>query len=191
MLETDFLLECSYISLFWAYFKKHNNICDCYYYFYDVSSFQLADFGDVTRKTPENQALLKIKISDEQNMVETSLNPPEKGLKVYFMFLIPLYMLHLLLILAFWNFTFRKHILSCWLFQYLRSRWYGSQEILRKFIELFFVHTHVQAGLHQFFVFNNFVRGGGRGSFLLTENTVFTIYTIAVSCWRVYLLSVF
>ena len=110
-------------------------------------------------------------------MVETSLNPHEKGLKVYFMFLIPLYMLHLLLILAFWNLTFRKHILSCWLFQYLRSRWYGSQEILRKFIELFFVHTHVQAGLHQFFVFNNFVRGGGRGSFFIDwEYNFYNLY---------------
>ena len=33
--------------------------------FYDVSGFQSADFGDVTRKTPENKALLKIKISGE------------------------------------------------------------------------------------------------------------------------------
>ena len=34
--------------------------------FYDVSSFQSAYFGDVTSKTPENKALLKIKISGEQ-----------------------------------------------------------------------------------------------------------------------------
>ena len=33
--------------------------------FYDVSGFQSADFGDVTRKPPENKALLKIKISGE------------------------------------------------------------------------------------------------------------------------------
>ena len=32
---------------------------------YDVSGFQSADFGDVTRKPPENKALLKIKISGE------------------------------------------------------------------------------------------------------------------------------
>ena len=31
--------------------------------FYNVSSFQSADFGEVTRKIPESKALLKIKIS--------------------------------------------------------------------------------------------------------------------------------
>ena len=36
--------------------------------FYDVSSFQSADFGDVTHKNPENKALLKIKISGEQKL---------------------------------------------------------------------------------------------------------------------------
>ena len=34
--------------------------------FYDVCSFHLADLSDVSRKTPENKDLLKIKISGEQ-----------------------------------------------------------------------------------------------------------------------------
>ena len=36
--------------------------------FYDVSSFQSAYFGDVTRKNPENKTLLKVKISSEQKL---------------------------------------------------------------------------------------------------------------------------
>ena len=34
-----------------------------------------ADFGDVTRKPPENQALLKIKISDEQKIGRDLTDP--------------------------------------------------------------------------------------------------------------------
>ena len=66
-------------------------------------------------------------------------------------------MLHPLLILVFWNLIVGKHILSCWLYQYLRSRW----------SRLFFVHTHVQAGLPQIFVFLQFCwrRGVGKGFF--------------------------
>ena len=46
-----------------------------------------ADFGDVTRKTPENQALLKIKISDEQkigrDLIDPSRERPESVLYVF------------------------------------------------------------------------------------------------------------
>ena len=82
--------------------------------------------------------------------------------------------------ISIWNLIFGKHILSCWLYQYLRSRWYGSHDVLRKCIELFFVHTNVQAGLPQCFVFYNFVREGGKGRFLLPENTIFTIFKISL-----------
>ena len=40
------------------------------------------------------------------------------------------------------------------------KRVYGSHEILRKFIELFFVHAHVQAGLPQFFFFTILIEEG-------------------------------
>ena len=53
----------------------------------------------------------------------------------------------------------------------------------KKIYRIIFFHTYVQAGLPECFVFYNFVRGGGRGRFLLPENTVFTIFKIAVSCW--------
>ena len=65
----------------------------CYTSKVHISSSQSADFGDFIRKTLESQALLMIKISDEQKMVETLVTPHEKGLKVYFMFLIPLHLL--------------------------------------------------------------------------------------------------
>ena len=59
--------------------------------------------------------------------------------------------------------NFRKTYTEFLLYQSLRSRWYGSHEILKKFIELFFAQTHLQAGLPQCFVFYNFVRRGGGG----------------------------
>ena len=178
------MLQFSYISYFKGTLKDIAIFAIVIIIFYDVSSFHLAYFGYVTHIIPENAALLKIKITGEQKLSKkTSLTPHERGLKVYFIFLIPLCMLYPLLILLFWNLIFGKHILSCWLYQYLKSRWYGSHEILRKFIELFFfTHTSRQACLNVL-VFYNFVRGGGRGRFLLPENTVFTIFKIAVSCW--------
>ena len=55
--------------------------------FYDSSSFQSADFGDVTRETSENQALLKVKISDEQKIgidrTDPSWEIPESVLYVF------------------------------------------------------------------------------------------------------------
>ena len=47
---------------------------------------------------------------------------------------------------------------------------------------IFCSHTSRQACLNVLF-FYNLVRGGGRGRFLLPENTIFTIFKIAVSCW--------
>ena len=55
--------------------------------FYDFSSFQSVDFGDVTRKTSENRVLLKTKISDEQkigrDLTEPSWERPETVLYVF------------------------------------------------------------------------------------------------------------
>ena len=58
--------------------KKHNKICNSQHNFNDISSFQSVVFGDVTSKTQEICSLLKIKISDEQNMVGTSSIPHKK-----------------------------------------------------------------------------------------------------------------
>lgn len=44
------------------------------------------------------------------------------------------------------------------------------------------MNTNVEAGLPQFFVFYNFVRGEDREKFLLPENKIFTNYKIAISC---------
>ena len=76
-----------------------------------------------------------------------------------------------------------------WLYQYLRSRQYESHEILRKSIELFFVHTLDQAGLPQYFAFYNFVRGGGEGKIFITwEYIQFLwflrlLFLVEVSCF--------
>ena len=113
--------------------------------FYDVSSFQSAEFGDVNCKTQENKALLKIKISGEQKQYRPHWPLLREAWKYTLCFLIPLDMLHSLLILVFWNLIFGKHILSCWLYQYLRSRWYGSHEIFLKNYRIIFC-SHTRPG---------------------------------------------
>ena len=64
--------------------------------------------------------------------------------------------------------NFRKTHTEFLLYQSLRSRWYGSHEILKKFIELFYAQTHLQVGLPQCFVFYNFVRREGEGKVFIT-----------------------
>ena len=96
------MFQFFYISYFKGTLKDITTFAIVIIIFYDVSSFQLAYFGDVTHKTPENAALLKIKITGGQKLSKkTSLTPHERGLKVYFIFLIPLCMLYPLLILVF------------------------------------------------------------------------------------------
>ena len=91
-----------------------------------------------------------------RDLIDLSWERPES---ILYIFNTVMYVPSFANICIFWNLIFGKHILSCWLYQYLWSRWYGSHEMLRKFIELFFVHTYVQAGLPQCFVFYNFIRG--------------------------------
>ena len=100
-----------------------------------------------------------------RDLIDLSWERPENML---YIFNTVMYVPSFANICIFWNLIFGKHILSCWLYQYLWSRWYGSHEMLRKFIELFFVHTYVQAGLPQCFVFYNFIRGRGGGEVFIT-----------------------
>ena len=66
MLETDFCFNFLTPVCFKGNLKDITIFAIVIIIFYDVSSFQSAYFGEVTRKTPEIKALLKIKISGEQ-----------------------------------------------------------------------------------------------------------------------------
>ena len=68
MLETDFCFSFLTSVYFKGTFKGITIFAIVIIIFYDISRFQSADFGDVTRKTPESKALLKIKISCKQKL---------------------------------------------------------------------------------------------------------------------------
>ena len=68
MVETDFFFNVLTSVYFKGTLKDITIFAIVIIIFYAVCSFQSAYFGDVTHKTSENKALLKIKISGEQNL---------------------------------------------------------------------------------------------------------------------------
>ena len=102
-----------------------------------------------------------------KKLVETSLTPNEEDLKVYFMFLTWLYILHPFLILVFWN-LFSENAYWVADFQCLRSRWYESHEMFRKFMELFFF-SHTRPGWPaSIFLFFTIMLEEGEGKVFIT-----------------------
>ena len=76
---------------------------------------------------------------------------------------------------------FGEHILSCWLYQYLRSRWQGSHKILGKFIELFLVHTRPGRPASMFFTILLEEKGGEGFYYLRTQYLRFLRFLVKVS----------